>query len=180
VPSSSGGRASRGTPAVVDADAREVAKRLNATGVRGAWTYIAALKAVRDELADDDKPVVHGWISKVGAIELHTGSSTTPKWRARVQISDSTGYVNAWLRSGVLELAAGVNIAQYIAASLDDRKAIMNALGARLGKFCGRIKLSDFKSKNVVVFKLDQQPTKFASSVGKALEERRAALARAR
>ena len=177
LPSSSGG-GTRGTP-VVGADARYVAERLNATGVRGAWTYIAALKAVRDDLADDDKPVIHGWISKVGAIELQTAGSA-PKWRARVQISDSTGYVNAWMRSSVLELAAGVTISQYIAASLDERKSIMDALGARLGTFCGRIKLSDFKSKNVVVFKLDQQPTKFASGVGKALEERRAEFARMR
>ena len=177
LPSSSGG-GTRGTP-VVGADARYVAEHLNATGVRGAWTYIAALKAVREDLADDDKPVIHGWISKVGAIELQTAGSA-PKWRARVQISDSTGYVNAWMRSSVLELAAGVTISQYIAASFDKRKSIMDALGARLGTFCGRIKLSDFKSKNVVVFKLDQQPTKFASGVGKALEERRAEFARMR
>lgn len=166
LPSSSAGAET--TPAC-GLEGRLVAERLNETASRGLWTYVAAMKAARGDDADN-AAVIHGWFNKVGAIELQRDDN--PKWRMAVQVCDSTGFLKAFLKPDVIEELVGASVGEYAASSEDAQKVMFTACAARLGKYCGRIKLMQTEGKTFKIMKLDPQPTKFAQIVVKALKER--------
>ena len=154
--------------------ARDVARRLNETAVKGLWTYVAAVKSARAEGVDDKSTsaTVHGWITRIGKIEVNEDASRGTMWRLKIQVSDSTGATNAFLRFAQLDAVAESNAAFYAAASEREKVAIEARARRRLEEFCGRIKLAGLKDRIMHVAKLDVQPTSFKSSVIAALDAR--------
>lgn len=154
--------------------ARDVARRLNETAVKGLWTYVAAVKSARAEGVDDKSTsaTVHGWITRIGKIEVNEDASRGKMWRLKIQVSDSTGAANAFLRFAQLDAVAESNAAVYAAASAREKAAIEARARRRLEEFCGRIKLAGLKDRIMHVAKLDVQPTSFKSSVIAALDAR--------
>ena len=155
--------------------ARDVARRLNETAVKGLWTYVAAVKSARAEGVDDKSTnaTVHGWITRIGTIEVKTEDASRGKmWRLKIQVSDSTGATTAFLRFAQLDAVAESTAAAYDAASAREKKTIEDRVRRRLEEFCGRIKLSGLRDRIMHVAKLDVQPTSFKSSVVEALDAR--------
>lgn len=161
--------------AAVDERALRAARHLNATAIKGLWTYIAAVKAVRgDENASEDA-TIYGWITRMGRIEVQD-DARAPLWRMKMQVSDPTGVTNVLLRNAQLEGVAETSVASYLAADAAGRKVIETAVHDRLNAFCGRIKIGGLKSKHPHVLKLDSQPTSLKRPIADALRARASGL----
>ena len=81
--------------------ARDVARRLNETAVKGLWTSSPTVKSARAEGVDDKSTnaTVHGWITRIGTIEVKTEDASRGKmWRLKIQVSDSTGITTRLFR----------------------------------------------------------------------------------
>jgi len=159
----------------LDERALRAARHLNATAVKGLWTYIAAVKAVRGDENASAEATIYGWITRAGKIEVQV-DARAPLWRMKIQISDPTGVTNVLLRNAQLEGVTETSVESYLAADADGRQAIEAAAHERLGAFCGRIKIGGLKSKHLYVLKLDSQPTSLKRHIADALRARASGL----
>ena len=141
----------RSLSAFTQSEEFRIAVEVQKNATNGLWSYISCIKRLRRAKVgkpDDTRTIVFNllaWITRVDSIALKSNGKGGYKWRAKIQLQDSTQYLSVWIKHDHLDPFTECTVDQYASLSEPERLNVQKTFQKNCFQFCGVILVEALK-----------------------------------
>mmetsp|Transcript_6507 Transcript_6507/g.21731 ORF Transcript_6507/g.21731 Transcript_6507/m.21731 type:complete len:604 (-) Transcript_6507:105-1916(-) len=141
----------RSLSAFTQSEEFRIAVEVQKNATNGLWSYISCIKRLRRAKVgkpDDTRTIVFNllaWITRVDSIALKSNGKGGYKWRAKIQLQDSTQYLSVWIKHDHLDPFTECTVDQYASLSEPERLNVQKTFQKNCFQFCGVVLVEALK-----------------------------------